>query len=175
MKPGTLRWLPLLAFGALLLGCSPYSLAAPPSVPLAAFGPARTDVATVCVIRPSHWALAVTFVVRDDGQLVGATRGESYFCYFAQPGDHSIVSSTGDGVDWDGHAALTVVAGKRYWLHQDYENVVGPILDRLQRVGEARARELLDEGGCEYKVLVAVPGAERLPGAVPFAPALAAQ
>jgi hypothetical protein len=173
MTPRSLCSLPLLASCLVFAGCSSYSLAAPKVPPAAAFGPARTDVATVCVIRPSHWAVAVTFVVHDDDQLVGATRGESYFCYFARPGEHRIASSTADPTDRDGHATLTAVAGGRYWLHQDFDNVFGSITDKLQWVDEARARQLLDDGSCDYKVLDGVPGEERLPGAVPIAPARA--
>ncbi|HEY1696860.1 MAG TPA: hypothetical protein VGG39_32095 [Polyangiaceae bacterium] len=157
---------------AALSGCSPYALTEAPVPPVAAFGPApRTDVATVCVIRPSHFAVGVTFVVHDDGQLVGATRGESWFCYWAAPGRHTIVSSTGDPVDRDGAAELTAEAGRRYWLHQDYENLLGVILDRLQWVNEERARELLEDGSCGYKTLAGVPGSEKLPVEVPLAAA----
>jgi hypothetical protein len=152
------------AFGA-LAGCSPYSLEAAKVPPVAAFGPApRTDVATVCVIRPSHLAVAITFVVRDNEQLVGATRGESYFCYFAVPGPHDIVS-----VDKTGRATLAAEAGQRYWLHQDYDNIFGVIVDKLEWVTEQRARALYDEGVCDYKTIAGVPGDERLPGPVPLA------
>ena len=164
----------LLASAALgcLVACSSYSLAEPKAPPIAAFGPApRTDVATVCVIRPSHLAMAVTFAVHDDGRLVGATRGESWFCYFAEPGAHRIVSSTGDSTDRDGEATLAAEAGKRYWLHQDYDNVFGVIVDKLQWVDEARARDLMDQGKCDYKTLSGVPGDEVLPPPVPVAPA----
>lgn len=169
MIPRSLRLPVLFASGALVSACSSYSLRTPKTPPVAAFGPARTDVATVCVVRPSHWAVAVTFVVHDDGQLVGATRGESYFCYYAQPGAHRILSSTGDPTDQDGHAVLTAVAGRRYWLHQDFDNVFGVIIDKLQWVDEARARELLDDGSCDYEVLDGVPGHEKLPSGVPVA------
>jgi hypothetical protein len=90
------------------------------------------------VVRPSHLAVEVTFVVHDNGQLVGATRAESYFCYEAAPGEHAIVSSTGDPLDKDGTAHLSAVAGQRYWLHQDYDNYLGVIVDKLQWVDEAR-------------------------------------
>jgi hypothetical protein len=160
----------LLVFVALatLSGCSAYSLAEPKAPPVAAFGPAlRAETATVCVVRPSHFAVAVTFVVRDNGQLVGATRGESYFCYEAQPGRHAIASSTGDPIDADGEAALNAEAGKRYWLHQDYDDVLGRIVDRLAWIDETRARAMIDD--CDYKTLSAVPGGEALPPPVPLA------
>ena len=160
----------------LLIGsCSPYSLAKPASPPLQLFGPpVRTDVATLCVIRPSHTALAVTFAVHDNDQVVGATCGESYFCYQAEPGRHRIVSSTKDPVDTDGSAQLTAEAGRRYWLLQDFDNVFGAIKSKLQWVEESRARDLMDGDGAVYKVIVGVPGDEALPGAVPFARAAAA-
>src|SRR5215472_7310947 len=115
MRTATLAIVTLLT----ATGCSAYSLASPQVPPIPAFGPvARTDVATVCVVRPSHFALAVTFVVHDNGQLVGATRGESYFCYEAEPGKHRVESSTGDPLDKAGSAVLAAETGRRYWLHQ---------------------------------------------------------
>jgi len=155
------------------LGCSSYSLMELKTPPAPAFGPnARSNVAVVCVARPSHFALAVTFVLHDNGQLVGATRGESYFCYEAEPGDHALLSTTGDSIDTDGTARLRAEAGHRYWLHQDFNNVLGVITDKLQWVDEARWRALVEEGGCEYKVLSSVPGDESLPSAFPLAVAM---
>jgi hypothetical protein len=81
------------------LSCSPYAVGTAAAPPLTAFGPSVDDVATICVILPSHWAHAVTFVVHDNEQLVGATKGESYFCYTAEPGSHLIVSETFDSTD----------------------------------------------------------------------------
>jgi hypothetical protein len=42
------------------------------------------------VLRPQWIAAAVTAPVHDNGRLVGATRGPTYFCYAAQPGHHVI-------------------------------------------------------------------------------------
>jgi hypothetical protein len=181
MPPSSNRFIRVAGFCAVFAvflaaaACSSYALAEPKVPPIAAFGPgARTDVATVCVIRPSHMAVAVTFAVHDNRQLVGATRGESYFCYWAEPGRHRIVSTTGDSTDRDGDALLTAEAGKRYFLHQDYDSVFGVIVDKLQWVDEPRARELLDDGKCDYMTLSGVPGEEALPAAVPLARAAGA-
>lgn len=153
-------------------GCSPYSFAQPKVPPIAPFGPvARTDVATVCVVRPSHFALLVTFLVRDDGQLVGATRGESYFCYLAQPGAHEIVSTTGDTVDEEGTLRFVAEAGRRYWLHQDYDNDFGSITPRLLFITESRAHDFVEDDACDYKTLTAGPGTEGLPPPAPVAAA----
>jgi hypothetical protein len=154
-------------------GCSAYNFAQPKVPPVPAFGPvARTDVATVCVVRPSHFALLVTFVVHDDGQLVGATRGESYFCYFAQPGRHEIVSTTGDSVDEDGRVRFVAQAGRRYWLHQDYDNDLGSITPRLLWIDGPRALDFVENEGCEYRTLTRVPAEEKAPpGPAPVAAA----
>ena len=158
----------------LFAACSPYSLTDLKAPPTRAFGPsARSDVGVVCVARPSHFALGVTFVVHDNKQLVGATRGESYFCYEAEAGEHFLVSSTGDPIDSDGTARLAVEAGRRYWLHQDFDNVLGFVTAKLQWVDETRWRELVDDAPCQYKVLSGVPGDEALPGDLPFARSLA--
>jgi hypothetical protein len=169
MRSATLAIVTLLT----ATGCSAYSLATPKVPPIPAFGPvARTDVATVCVVRPSHFALLVTFVVHDNGELVGATRGESYFCYFAQPGRHEIVSTTGDSVDEDGRVGLVAQAGRRYWLHQDYDNDLGSITPRLLWIDEQRALDFVENEGCEYRTLTRVPAEEKAPpGPAPVAAA----
>jgi hypothetical protein len=90
-----------------LAACTPYSISGPTTPAMAAFGASRIDVATVCVIRSSPWARAVTFIVHDGATLVGATKGDSYFCYEAEPGTHDIVSDTFDSTDHPGRARAT--------------------------------------------------------------------
>jgi hypothetical protein len=118
-------------------------------------------------------AIAVTFVVHDNAQLVGATKAESWFCYLAEPGSHRIVSTTGDAIDEDGTAVLNAEAGRRYWLHQDFDNVLGVIHCKLEWVDPIRAHELMDGVSADYKVIVGVPGDEKLPGPLPLAKAAA--
>ena len=148
-------------------GCSTYSLMEPNEAPIAAFGPSSTPAATVCVIRPSHWGLAVTFVVHDDSTLVGATKGESYFCYLAEPGPHRVVSSRADSNEDFGQVTFHAEAGKRYWLHQGYDSFFGTVLDW---VDETRAHPMVE--ACSYKELVDAPSEEALPTGVPYAHAL---
>jgi hypothetical protein len=153
---------------ALLLGCSSYTLQQPTEAPIEAFGPASSHAATVCVVRPSHWDLTATFVVHDDTQLVGATKGESYFCYLAEPGPHRIVSSRADTQDDFTQITFHAQAGHRYWLHQAYDNFFG---SQLEWVDEERARTLIST--CEYKELVEAPTDEMLPDGIPYARSLA--
>jgi hypothetical protein len=168
MMHRTIRALGPLASLAFLLGCSSYTLAQPTQPPIEAFGPSSSHAATVCVIRPSHWDLTATFVVHDDAQLVGATRGESYFCYLAEPGPHRIVSARSDSPDDTAQITFHAVAGRRYWLHQAYDNFFGA---QLEWVDEDRARQLVES--CDYKELVDAPGDDLLPDGIPYARSLA--
>ena len=158
-----------LASLVLTAGCATYALAAPSEPPIAPFGPAPRQAATVCVIRPSHWSLTATYVVHDDAQLVGGLKGESYFCYFAQPGPHRIAVRRDDSTTAE--AAITTlhaVRGHHYWLEQRYDYTFG---DQLSWIQEDRARDLIE--GCTYKELVDAPAEEAVPFGIPVAPALA--
>jgi hypothetical protein len=157
-----------LAF-ALCAACSPYSISGPTTPSVAAFGPSRPDAGTICVIRSSPWARLVTFVVHDNGKLVGATKGDSYFCYEAAPGEHLIVSDTFDSVDVPDHTRIVVQPGARYWLRQDHSNSFGSVTSKLAWMDAATASAVI--GGCVYRVVTAAPGHEMLPPPVPFVPA----
>jgi hypothetical protein len=157
-----------LAILAVPAGCATYSLAAPSEPPIAAFGPTPRHAATVCVIRPSHWALNTTYVVHDDAQLVGGLRGESYFCYYAQPGPHRISVSRSDSTEEAAITTLHAVRGHHYWLEQRYDYTFG---DQLSWLDEDHAREMVD--GCTYKELVDAPAEDAMPFGVPIAPSLA--
>ncbi len=152
-----------LAFSA----CTPYSIGHKTTPPIAAFGPARVDAGTVCVIRSSPWARGVTFIVHDNQTLVGATKGDSYFCYEAAPGEHVIVSDTFDSVDNPGRTRVTVAPGERYWLLQDHENSFGSVTSKLAWLDAERASQEI--AGCDYRMVTEVPGHEHVPPPVPFA------
>lgn len=166
-RPAVLRLALVLASLAALAGaagCTSWKLADPerPLDPLAAAPP---DRARICVLRTSFMAGAVTFPVRDNGVLVGATRGPSHFCYLAAPGRH-VLTIEGDAVE---RAEIVAEPGGRYYLKQEVDNAFGYVTCRAIWVTESVARELVEDS--RYQVLVGVPGSERLPGEVPFAPA----
>jgi hypothetical protein len=116
-------------------------------------------------VRPDRFAAQVSMPVRDNGRLVGATRGTTFFCYLARPGEHQITSVDDD----TGPTFLRAVAGMRYWLHQDVSELAGSVHAHLDWVEEHDALELLD--ACESRVHVAVPGHEDETSAQPIAPA----
>lgn len=157
----------LLALILMCAACSPYSMSGGVQAPIAATGPARPDAGTVCVIRSSVFAQAVTFVVHDNQTLVGATKGHSYFCYEAEVGQHTIVSDTFDSTDHPGLIRIAIDPGVRYWLLQDHDNSFGSVTSKLAWIDEERAADLVKE--CEYRIITETPGHEPVPPPVPFA------
>lgn len=144
----------------LFAGCSSWKLApADPPPPVAQ----DDSVARICVLRSSSMAWAVTFPVRDNGSLVGATRGPSYFCYAAEEGRHHITTEA-DEVD---EAQVDVVAGSVHYLKQEVDNVLGHVRARSIWLEEETALDIISE--LTYHELVGVPGSERLPGRSPCA------
>lgn len=154
------------AMAASLAGtaCTSYKLAEP-NAPLQPWAPAPGGLATICVVRTSVLALAVAFPTRDNGMLVGATRGPSRFCYYAEPGEHDITIEA----DSTEKAHLVAEPEGRYFLKVEVDNIAGWVQGRAVWVTEEVAREDFDSS--IYQVLVGVPGTEKLPGELPIAPA----
>lgn len=150
----------LASFAALApLACAP-PLAAPAAEPAPPKGSAQ-----VCVLRPQSLAGDVTMEVKDNGRVVGATRGSSYFCYLAAPGEHQITSIDDD----TGPTLLRASDGARYWIHQEVSSLGGDLHAHLDFVDEQAAHVMLDH--IDTKVLVAVRGHEDRDDAMPIAAA----
>lgn len=120
--------------------------------------------ARVCVLRPSQDAAGVTFPVRDNGTLVGATQGGTRFCYLAEPGEHQIVSEA----DAPEPQTRVLEAGKSYYLRQDVDAVMGAVRCRTSWLDADQVTKAADQS--RESVLVGAPGGETLPGQVPYAP-----
>ena len=119
-----------------MAGCTSWKLDAPPAGTVMPSGAIPSGYARVCVVRTSVLALAVPFPTHDDGVLVGATRGPSFFCYLAAPGEHEIAIDA----DETEHARLTAQAGASYVLKEEVDNIFGYV----------KCRSILDpRGGCE--------------------------
>jgi len=160
-----------LAALLVVAACSPYTLVA--TQPTLSAVDSSPNLGTVCVIRSSPMARLVTFAIHDNAQLVGATRGDSYFCYLAEPGRHTIVSDTADATDSPGALTLVIAPGGRYWILQDHRNRFGSIQSELAVLQEPVGLALAAR--CEYKILARVPVGERLPEPVPLATSRLAQ
>jgi hypothetical protein len=69
-------------------------------------------MAQVCVVRPPGPGQLLPTMFRDNGVTVGMTRGPSFFCYYAAPGQHRITPGGSDAAI----ATLDVAPGQRYVL-----------------------------------------------------------
>jgi len=152
----------------LVAGCINYRLERAEVPPIDARSSPPPEVGQICVLRHG-WALHVwTALVRDEGRLVGATRGTAgHFCWYAEPGRHRVSSLL--LCDWgevpESAISIEVKAGGRYFLAQNAANSGKNVT--LTRIGERFASELLEDS--EYEVLTALPGT-RAPSAVQLAP-----
>ncbi|WP_159398075.1 hypothetical protein [Sorangium cellulosum] len=146
-----MRYPALLIASLVMSACSAYRLheAEMPGAPPRGAG-------RICVLRSSASAWAATFVVRDNGRLVGATRGGTFFCYFAGVGRHHITSES-DGTD---EATVVVADGRRYYLEQDTSNTFGYVRADLRWVDEQTGYEMMR--GSEHSALVDAPDGEVL-------------
>jgi hypothetical protein len=94
--------------------------------------------------------------VSDNQRLVGATEGQSYFCYLAEPGEHTVQAN-------DAIESFTAIAGEHYYLRHRYSGGG----DSLDRVGVPTARAL--EAHCVYTVLDETPEGRSTPPAIALA------
>lgn len=128
-------------------------------------GPLSASAAQVCVIRPERMASEASMPIQDNGRLVGATRGSTFVCWLAAPGEHQLTSVDDD----TGPMLLRARAGEHYWLHQDVTELAGTVHAHLDWVDDATAHAMIDE--CDHRVRVAVPGHDDEPAAMAVAPA----
>jgi hypothetical protein len=127
-------------------------------------GPIPSGFARVCVIRPSLVGSAITMELRDNGRLVGATRGGTYACWLAPPGEHQITSIDDD----TGPTLLSARADGDYWLHQDVTKLAH-LHAHLDWVDARTAENLIER--CSGRVRVNVSGYDEAAGTVAIAPA----
>ncbi|WP_146651638.1 hypothetical protein [Labilithrix luteola] len=160
---------PSFVLVACLAGCSSWKLDRPAVAPVQAQTQVPPTAAKICVVRTAVLGSAVTFPTRDNRLLVGATLGNTHFCYLAEPGEHEITIEA-DAIET---AKLTAEAGKSYFLKQEVDNIFGYVKCRAVWLAESEARGLFESSS--YEVLVGVPGSERLPDNPPFARAKSPQ
>jgi len=157
----------VLAFLAVTAAaCSPYRISEPRAEVLHPFAPIPNDFARVCVIRTSRLAQAVPFPTLDNGALVGATKGPTFFCYKAEPGEHTLRIQTDEPTVVNLHAE----GGASYYLHETLPfSFMLVIACNATWVSESKARELVDDSS--YEVLTATPATEHPPDPIPYAKA----
>jgi hypothetical protein len=142
--------------------CSSYRISEPRAEVLHPFAPISADFARVCVIRTSRLALTEAFPTLDNDKLVGATKGPTFFCYKAEPGEHTIEIKASKPTVVQLHAE----AGRSYYLHETLPYAVLLVLTCTATwVSEAAARDLVNES--TYEVITEAP--EHVPDPIPYA------
>src|SRR4051812_26214534 len=76
-----------------LVACAPSRTAGAPRVIDAELGAVPSVAARVCIVRPASVGSDITMEIRDNKRLVGATRGSTFACWLAAPGEHQITST----------------------------------------------------------------------------------
>lgn len=148
-------------------GCSSWKLATAPDGAVAPTTPLPQAAARVCVVRTSLLAMAVTMPTHDNGMLVGATRGPTYFCYFAEPGEHEITIEA-DEIE---RVTFKAEAGRNYLLKQEVELNFGWVRCHAVWRPESEGEDLFSSS--EHEILVGVPSDQHLPPLAILAPARA--
>lgn len=157
---------------AVLLVMAPVACASTHSVEFAhravdaELGALPSAAARVCIVRPASVGAEVTMEIRDNARLVGATRGRTFACWLAAPGEHQITSVDDD----TGPTLFHARAGRHYWLHQDVEVLGGDLHAHLDWIDEPTAAEMLE--ACTRRVIVSVPGHDDRTDVVAVSPAL---
>lgn len=100
----------------------------------------------VCVLRPERASGGVAMPIRDNGRVVGVTRGATFACWLALPGLHQITSIDDD----TGPTILEARAGEHYFLHQEIAALDGTLHAHLDWVDDKTADSLLAR--CEARV-----------------------
>jgi len=138
--------------------CGGYGVKRADNPPLQAFAAPPEGASLICMFRGHGPGVSVITPVADNRRLVGATKGASYFCYDAEPGEHVLE------VD-DAAATLQARAGERYYYYHEYLRGV----DKLVRVTDGTAAALTRLS--DYTELEDVPQGIAVPSAVALAPA----
>jgi hypothetical protein len=132
----SLEKLKVIGFSVGLLGlsasCSEYRVNRAAASPASALSAPLSKQAAICIFRPHGLGTSVISPVTDNGAVVGATEGSSYFCYLAEPGLHQIRTADAPRL------LLDAEAGQRYYLVHDM-NISA---DSLARITMQNAYEL---------------------------------
>ena len=102
---------------------------------------APADKALVFVIRPTMWGNKIQTKLAVDGQWVGVNRGNNYFFFTLDPGEHHFCSNS------ENRSLLTlnVEAGKTYYLQQKIKVGMWKARNKLVALDEAEGKKGLAE------------------------------
>jgi hypothetical protein len=98
---------------------------------------APADKAMIYVIRPTMWGNKVQTKLAVDGKWLGANRGNNYFFFALDPGEHYFCSQA------ENRSLVTVKveAGKTYFLQQKVKMGAFKARTKLVKVSDTEGRE----------------------------------
>jgi len=97
------------------------------------------DLALIYVLRPTMMGQRIQTALAVDGDWKGVNRGDTYFFFTLRPGDHHVCSKAENR----SILAISVEAGKTYFLQQHIEMGFLKARTRVERMEEAEARAKL--------------------------------
>lgn len=99
------------------------------------------DKALVFVIRPTMWGNKIQTKLAVDGQWMGVNRGDNYFFFTLEPGEHHFCSDAENR----SIVSLKVEAGKTYYLQQKIKVGLWKARNKLVALDEAAGKKGLAE------------------------------
>ncbi|MCA1613848.1 MAG: DUF2846 domain-containing protein [Acidobacteria bacterium] len=99
------------------------------------------DKALVFVIRPTMWGNKIQTKLAVDGQWMGVNRGDNYFFFTLDPGEHHFCSDAENR----SLLSLKVEAGKTYYLQQKVKVGLWKARNKLVALDEAEGKKGLAE------------------------------
>jgi hypothetical protein len=102
---------------------------------------APTDKALVFVIRPTLWGNKIQTKLAADGEWKGVNRGNNYFFFTLDPGEHHFCSDSENR----SLVSLNVEAGKTYYLQQKIRMGLWKARNKLAVLDEAEGKKGLAE------------------------------
>lgn len=101
---------------------------------------APSDKAMIYVLRPTIIGYKINSKLAVDGNWVGVNRGKTYFFFPVESGEHYFCSESEN----QDYLALTVEAGKTYFLQQKVEAGVWKARTNLVVMNDAEGRKKLE-------------------------------
>ncbi len=102
---------------------------------------APADKAMIYVLRPTIIGLKINSKLAVDGNWMGVNRGKTYFFFPLEPGEHYFCSESEN----QDYLALTVEAGKTYFLQQKVEAGFWKARTNLVLMSETEGRKKLGD------------------------------
>lgn len=102
---------------------------------------APADKALIYVVRPTMWGNKVQTKLAVDGKFMGVNRGNNYFFFTLEPGEHYFCSQAEN----KSVMSLKVEAGKTYYLQQQIKMGFMKARTKIVAMNETEGKEALSK------------------------------